>query len=117
VIGVQEVQDNTGRRNGRTNDGMVDASATSNRLIEAIKAAGGPRYQFRDIPPVYGQDGGEPGGNIRVGFLFRTDRGLDFVARPGGDATPPVELDPGPAGLALTLSPGRIDPLNPAFAS
>ena len=33
------------------------------------------------------QDGGEPGGNIRVGFLFRTDRGLAFVDRPGGDST------------------------------
>jgi uncharacterized protein len=29
------------------------------------------------------QDGGEPGGNIRQVFLFRTDRGLQFV-RPAG---------------------------------
>ena len=49
-------------------------------------AAGGPTYQYRQIDPVDGADGGEPGGNIRVGFLFRTDRGLAFVDRPGGDA-------------------------------
>ncbi len=39
------------------------------------------------INPANNQDGGEPGGNIRVAFLFRTDRGLAFVDRPGGTAT------------------------------
>jgi hypothetical protein len=44
----------------------VDASDTFNELIGA---AGGPTYDFRQIDPVDDQDGGEPGGNIRVGFL------------------------------------------------
>ena len=64
---------------------MVDATADLRALIAAISAAGGPAYEYRQIDPVDDQDGGEPGGNIRVGFLFRTDRGLRFVDRPGGD--------------------------------
>jgi len=40
-------------------------------------------YQYRQIDPVNNADGGAPGGNIRVGFLFRTDRGLEFFDRPG----------------------------------
>ena len=33
-------------------------------------AAGGPQYDSREIDPVNDQDGGEPGGNIRVVFLY-----------------------------------------------
>ena len=36
---------------------------------------------------VFGGQSNEPGGNIRVVFLFRTDRGLAFVDRPGGTST------------------------------
>src|SRR5829696_4349460 len=57
----------------------------------------------------------QDGGNIRVGFLFRTDRGLAFVDRPGGTATTPVTVQPGPV---LSVSPGRIlpDPSDPNHA-
>src|SRR5918999_452631 len=82
ILGLMEVQDN----NGAVNDGVVDASVTFNRLISAIQAAGGPGYQFRSIDPVDDQDGGEPGGNIRVGFLFNPAR-VTFVDRPGGSST------------------------------
>jgi len=111
LIGIEEVQDNSGSRN----DGTVDASQTWNLLISAIRAAGGPVYQYRQIDPVDNQDGGQPGGNIRVGFLFRTDRGLNFVDRPGGDAVTPTGVVAGPTGAQLTLSPGRIDPGHPGF--
>ena len=60
---------------------------TLQQLIAAIQAAGGPTYEFQQINPVDDADGGQPGGNIRVGFLFRTDRGLAFVDRPGGTST------------------------------
>jgi uncharacterized protein len=72
-------------------------------------------YEFRQIDPAYNQDGGEPGGNIRVGFLFRADRGLAFVDRPGGDATTPTTVVDTRSGPQVSLSPGRIDPANPAF--
>ena len=110
LVVLEEVQDNS----GTANDGVVAADQTAATLITAITAAGGPVYQYRDITPVDGQDGGQPSGNIRVGFLFRTDRGRAFVDRPGGDATTAVQVLPGPQ---LSLSPGRISiPTNPAFA-
>jgi predicted extracellular nuclease len=113
LIGIEEVQDNT----GETNDGVVDASQSWNLLISAIRAAGGPTYQYRQIDPVNNQDGGAPGGNIRVGFLLRTDRGLTFVDRPGGTSTNSTGVVAGPFGPQLTFSPGRIDPANPAWTA
>jgi predicted extracellular nuclease len=110
ILGLMEVQDN----NGAVNDGMVDANVTFNRLISAIQAAGGPGYQFRSIDPVDGQDGGEPGGNIRVGSLFNPAR-VTFVDPPGGSSTSTTTVVGGAQGIALSASPGRLDPLNPAF--
>jgi predicted extracellular nuclease len=61
------------------------------------------------------EDGGQPGGNIRVGFLFRTDRGLTFVDRPGGDATTATTVIPTSSGPRLSISPGRVEPQDPAW--
>lgn len=74
IIALQEIQDN----NGATNDGTVDASLTYQRLIDAIVAAGGPEYRFLNVDPLDGTSGGQPGGNIRVGFLYNDDR-VDVV--------------------------------------
>lgn len=74
IINLEEIQDN----NGATNDGTVDANVTLQTLINAIAAAGGPTYEYRQINPVNNQDGGQPGGNIRVAFLFNRDR-VNFV--------------------------------------
>jgi predicted extracellular nuclease len=114
ILAIEEIQDN----DGPTDSGTVDASQTWARFIAAISAAGGPPYDWRSIDPVNDEDGGQPGGNIRVGFLFRTDIDLDFVDRPGGDSTTPTDVvEIGRSGKArLTLNPGRIDPENPAFA-
>ena len=110
ILVLQEIQDN----NGILDDGTVDANETYRLLMDAIVAAGGPEYQFRDVPPVDNRDGGEAGGNIRVGFLFRTDRGLQFVDRgrnPSSGSKPVLN-----AGfLQLTQSPGRIQPDAGAF--
>jgi glycine cleavage system pyridoxal-binding protein P/predicted extracellular nuclease len=111
LIALEEVQDNS----GPIDDAMVDAAVTFNTLIAAIQAAGGPPYQFRQINPENGQDGGAPGGNIRVGFLFRTDRGLAFIDRPGGTPTAAVSVVGSGASTRLSFSPGRIDPTNAAF--
>ncbi len=111
VVAVEEIQDNT----GATDNGVTDASVTWGLLITAIQAAGGPTYQFRQIDPVNDQDGGQPGGNIRQGFLYRTDRGLSFVDRPGGTSTNSTAVVRTRSGPQLTFSPGRIQPNDPAF--
>ena len=74
VVALQEIQDN----NGTTNDGTVDADQTLQALVDAIAAAGGPTYEFFDIDPVDGTQGGAPGGNIRVAYLYNPDR-VDLV--------------------------------------
>ncbi|MCI0575287.1 MAG: lamin tail domain-containing protein [Chloroflexi bacterium] len=112
ILGLIEVQDNS----GPVNNGVVDASLTYTMLAAAIQAAGGPAYEFRDIPPVNNQDGGEPGGNIRVGFFFRPDR-VSFVDRPGGGPTTATTVSLGASGVELSASPGRIDPTNTAFTN
>ena len=113
LFAIEEIQDNS----GLANDGVTDASVTWSMLIQAIQAAGGPLYQYRQIDPVNNQDGGVPGGNIRTGFLFRIDRGLEFIDRPGGDATTPATVVSTPSGPQLSVSPGRIDPGNAAWSS
>jgi uncharacterized repeat protein (TIGR01451 family) len=110
ILSVEEIQDNS----GTINDGVVSADQTFAALIAAIQSAGGPLYDYRNIDPLNGRDGGDPGGNIRTAFLFRPDR-VTFVDRPGGDATSAVGVVSGVDGAVLTLSPGRVDPTNPAF--
>ncbi|QHG18948.1 SdiA-regulated domain-containing protein [Nostoc sp. ATCC 53789] len=112
IISLEEIQDN----NGATNNGVVDASTTFQTLINAIAAAGGPTYQYRQIDPVNGTNGGEPGGNIRVGFLFNPAR-VNFVDRPGGTSTSSTTVSNVSGFPTLSDSPGLIDPTNSAFTS
>lgn len=95
---------------------MVDASTTYQTLINAIIAAGGPEYQYRQINPVDDTNGGEPGGNIRVGFLFNPNR-VSFVDRPGGTSTSNTTVTNVAGVPTVSNSPGLIDPTNPAFTS
>ncbi|HEU5269459.1 MAG TPA: lamin tail domain-containing protein [Jatrophihabitans sp.] len=111
IISVEEIQDN----DGATDDGVVAADQTLTKLTAAISAAGGPSYQWSEIDPVNDADGGQPGGNIRVVFLYNPDR-VSFVSKPGGDSTTGVTVSTGSDGTAeLSLSPGRVDPTNDAW--
>ncbi|MEV6958395.1 endonuclease/exonuclease/phosphatase family protein [Streptomyces sp. NPDC051207] len=110
IVSLEEIQDN----NGATNDGTVAADRTVTKLIDAIVAAGGPRYDWRGIDPANGTDGGEPGGNIRQVFLFNPDR-VSFKDRAGGDATTAVGVTEERGRAALTVSPGRIAPADAAW--
>ncbi len=68
IMFVQEVQDNS----GPTDDGVVVANLTLTNLSNAVQSAGNASaaYNFTEISPVNDQDGGEPGGNIRVAYLY-----------------------------------------------
>jgi predicted extracellular nuclease len=111
ILALEEIQDN----DGPENTDVTDATETLGQLIAAIQTAGGPTYAFRQINPVDDADGGQPGGNIRVGFLFRTDRGLEFVDRSGGTSTTATGVTGRNNQAELTFSPGRIDPQNAAW--
>lgn len=110
IIALVEMQDN----NGPIDNGVVAADETAAVLIGAIIDAGGPVYAYRDIAPENNQDGGEPGGNIRVGFLYQPAR-VTFIERPGGTAVFTTTVSLGDEGVELSYSPGRIAPQHPAF--
>jgi hypothetical protein len=112
IVGIEEVQDD----NGTTNNGNVSAVQTWTRLLAAIDTAGGPSYDYRQIDPVNNADGGAPGGNIRVGFLFRTDLPeLRFVDRAGGTSTNDTSVAGPKNHPRLTFSPGRLGTGSEAF--
>ncbi len=108
IIGVTEVQDNNG-----PNAGDAKANQSYERLIKAIKDAGGVEYHYVNIDPINNQDGGQPNANIRVGFLYNPERVSLIEGIPHGDATTAVQYENG----KLTYNPGRIDPTNDAFNS
>lgn len=70
IVALQEIQDNDGAE--RTP--VVAADLTLQLLADAVRTAGGPRYRFLDLPPQRDADGGQPGGNIRVAYLFDPQR-------------------------------------------
>ncbi|MEI2357123.1 5'-nucleotidase C-terminal domain-containing protein [Mesobacillus zeae] len=107
ILGLVEVQDNDG-----TGTGETDASKNYEALIDAIKANGGPAYDWTDIAPENNKDGGAPNGNIRVGFIYNPER-AKLADAMKGTATQAVGYENG----SLTVNPGRIDPANPAFSS
>lgn len=70
ILGVEEVQDNNG-----TGTGVLAADVTLNKLIDAIVAAGGPRYAWVEVDPAAeNANGGEPNGNIRNVILYNAER-------------------------------------------
>jgi hypothetical protein len=66
LVFLQEIQDDS----GPTDDGVVTANKTLTTLVNAIADVTGVTYSFIEIAPVNGQDGGQPGGNIRVAYLY-----------------------------------------------
>src|SRR5699024_10055023 len=106
IIGVTEVQDNDGPK-----EGGPEANKSYERLIKDIEEAGGPKYKYLNIDPSMNEDGGQPDANISVGFLYNPKRVQFDHNIESGDADTAVSYENGD----LTLNPGRIDPNNPAF--
>lgn len=105
VLALQEIQDDSGAED----DGTVSAEVTLKRLVDAVVAAGGPRYDWRQIDPVDKEDGGQPGANIRVALLFNpTVVKAEIRSAKGrsGRLTAGPQLEPNPA---------LIRPDDPAF--
>ena len=70
IVALQEIQDNDG---AEITD-VVDASQTYALLIQTVEQLSGVTYQWTDVNPELGADGGQPGGNIRNGFLYNPNR-------------------------------------------
>ncbi|KAI1471567.1 endonuclease/exonuclease/phosphatase family protein [Daldinia caldariorum] len=126
LLAVQEIQDDS----GETDDGTVGADETLAALAAAIRsfgngngngngnnnntaAAGGVAYNYTYISPLNDESGGAPGGNIRVAYLYRTDR-LRLRNPNPGNATTANEVLPGPE---LKYNPGFVDPSNAAWTN
>ncbi|MEK4078980.1 chitobiase/beta-hexosaminidase C-terminal domain-containing protein [Solibacillus sp. FSL K6-1126] len=102
IITLVEVQDN----DGQTDSGNADASESYLRLINAIKVAGGPQYDWIDVMPINNTSGGAPGGNIRVGYLYNPERVslVDGTNGTGEQANAWTEEG------SLALNPGFVNP-------
>lgn len=112
ILAVQEIQDDTGPED----DGTVSAERTLRLLVEAIVAAGGARYESAVIDPDDLADGGQPGANIRVAYLYRPDR-VRFVPRGRPEANTAAEWLLDERGPFLSPNPARVDPEHPAFTA
>jgi uncharacterized protein len=111
ILALEEIQDNS----GAADDGSVDSTQTTDKLIAAITAAGGPAYTARWVNPQDKTDGGAPSSNIRQVFFFRADREVGFAQAPAGDATTAETLTVVDGKPHLALNPGRITPTNAAW--
>lgn len=75
ILTIEEIQDNNGATAGDGSSATgTDASRTWQMLVDAVNAATGQAYQWVDEAPVYNAEGGDQSGNIRVGFLYNTNR-------------------------------------------
>ncbi|MGE7982958.1 chitobiase/beta-hexosaminidase C-terminal domain-containing protein [Solibacillus sp. NPDC093137] len=102
IITLVEVQDN----DGQTDSGNADASQSYLRLINEIKLAGGPQYDWIDVMPINNTSGGAPGGNIRVGYLYNPER----VSLVGGTRGTGTQANAWTEEGSLALNPGFVNP-------
>src|SRR5699024_8119872 len=100
IIGIVEVM-----ANDATSSTTLEEDKIFKRLISEIEAASGPTYNYVNIDPVFNEDGGAPGGNIRVGYLYNPER-VSLIEASHGGSEDTVDYENG----ALTLNPGRVAP-------
>lgn len=110
IVALQEIQDDS----GPADDGVVSAAGTLARLAAAVTAAGGPAYEAVAIDPQPNAEGGQPGGNIRVAFLFDPRRAL-LPRRGQAGALDVAEVVGRGAEAHLAPNPGRVAATSPAF--
>ena len=106
IITLIEVQDN----NGGVNDGTVDGVKSGEKLAQRIKSLGGPEYKYTEIAPVDGKDGGKPGANIRVAYLYNPKR-VTLIGKEKGGSEEAARFVNG----HLEKNPARVDPTSVHF--
>jgi uncharacterized protein len=128
VIALQEIQDDDGTPTGAASDeaawavsDVVSATATYAKLLDAIVAAGGPRYEVAQVDPWDDQDGGAPGGNIRVAFLYdpaRVELPDPAIRLPGSEDSPgPFDGTRKPLVANFVIRDRQVTVINAHFSS
>ncbi|KAI0783692.1 Endonuclease/exonuclease/phosphatase [Abortiporus biennis] len=129
IMFLQEIQDDSGTRD----NGVVSANRTLSTLVKAIHQAKLVRdrllaldiedtddyagfkdeeldYEYIDVPPENNMDGGIPGGNIRVAYLYNPKK-VSLIPGVRGTATQANEVVLDTSGSPqLKFNPGRIFP-------
>lgn len=108
ILGLIEIQDNDGEKGSSTSSA---ADQTLQILVDKIKIAGGPEYKYINIDPEFNKDGGAPGGNIRVAYIYNPAR-VTFSAKGNADYKTVGSIS---ADGTLNMNPVKIDPVNSAF--
>ncbi|KAF9013487.1 hypothetical protein BDQ17DRAFT_1321316 [Cyathus striatus] len=111
IMFLQEIQDNS----GATDNGVVAANVTLTNLVNAIAKLSNVTYAFTEIDPVNDQDGGEPGGNIRTAYLYRSEKLSLVPGAPAGGSLDAIQVVGSKGSPKLNFNPGRIDPTNAAW--
>ncbi len=144
IIGLIEVQDNSGNKidgivdcdntiqilidiinnanrirrwrtkNQLITDGFTNDSGQWNDPINGVFVSGPDDYKFAQVNPVNMLEGGEPGGNIRCVFLYRSSR-VEFVERAGATSINETYVTGENGEATISYSPGRLGNGNPAF--
>ena len=106
IITLIEVQDN----NGSVDDGTTSGVESGRKLANRIKELGGKSYEYTEVAPVDGADGGKPGSNIRLGILYNPER-VSLAKKEAATSNEAAQFDKG----HLVKNPARIAPNDPSF--
>ncbi len=107
IVVLPEIQD----FNGPSMVGGSSAEKTLAGLLGSLSCDDAASYRALNIDPIAMQDGGEPGGNIRVAMIYNSKR-VGFV--PKGHAEPLDETTVNDQG-DLNQNPGRVYPNDNVF--
>lgn len=107
IVVLPEIQD----FNGPVMSGGSSAEQTLIGLMGYLNCTDKAYYRALNVDPVSMQDGGEPGGNIRVSMIFNSRR-VGFESRGAATAYDETTID---ANGNFNQNPGRIYPNDPVF--
>ncbi|KAI9105837.1 Endonuclease/exonuclease/phosphatase [Phlyctochytrium arcticum] len=112
IFVANEIQDN----DGASASGVVASDLVVKRIVETVRAAGGPTYKATWIDPEDKKDGGQPGGNIRSVIFYNEAAGVKLSEGTAGGPNDAVKVIKDKNGKpALSLNPGRIEPSSSAW--
>ncbi|MGB0454083.1 MAG: 5'-nucleotidase C-terminal domain-containing protein [Bacteriovoracaceae bacterium] len=104
ILTLVEIQD----FNGPDFSGTSSAEATLSKLLGELTCE---NYDYINIDPVNHNEGGQPGGNIRVAMMYNKSK-VKFIYRNAENGTAEAKVM---ANGSLNNNPGRVFPHHKAF--